>query len=141
MSSAQAVLPLFDSRTLRRQRKKVRQISKGQYAILRDTDRLSKRAADVLHALAAMYNHWQEWPTRGELAAYMHRQGDLPRPDPSLIAPRLTEFSRGIQDRVSGVYAGGGVIEALPKRPCRIAKTPAHPWRITEAGAIYRLGT
>ena len=135
----QGTLPEFDARARRRIRKNVRKVSKHQYAVLRDGDQLSKRAADVLRSIAAMYNHWQVWPTRGELAAYMHERGDLPRPDPSLIAPRLTEFSIGIKDRDTGAYVGGGVIEALPKRPCRIAKTPAHPWRITEKGAGWRV--
>jgi hypothetical protein len=140
VNAVQPRLPEFDAQTLRQQRKRVRAVSKGQYAHLRDTGKLSKRTADVLRSIAAMFNRTQVWPTRGELAAYMHGRGDIARPDPSLIAPRLTELSRGVMDRVTRVYQGGGVIEVLPKRPCAIAQTPAHPWRVTEAGAKYRVG-
>jgi hypothetical protein len=123
-----------------RPRKRVRAVSKAQYAALRDGDRLSKRAADVLRELAAFYNRRAYWPTAAELTRWMFKHRDLPRDDSRLIAPRLTEFSRGVKDRKTGVYHGGGVIENLPARPCQVAGKKAHPLRITEAGAKFVVG-
>jgi hypothetical protein len=121
-------------------RKQVRKVSRQQYAELRDSDRLSAGQHAVLTAIAAIYNSRQDWPTRAEIATWMFEHGRLPRNDVSLIAPRLTELSRGLMNRKTRVYEGGGVIEALPGRPCRIAQTAAHPWRIVEVGARFRIG-
>lgn len=123
-----------------RPRKRVRAVSKAQYAELRDTDRLSQGQHAVLTAIAAIYNATQTWPTRGEIACWMFEHGRLPRADHALIAPRLTELSRGVMNRKTRQYLGGGVIEPLPKRPCRIAQTTAHPWRIVEVGARFQIG-
>jgi len=131
---------LSESAKIDRPRKRVRQVSKGQYAALRDGDRLSGRTADVLRELAAFYNRRASWPTVQELTTWMFERGDLPRNDSRLIAPRLTELCRGIKDRQTGEYRGGGVIESLPARPCAIAKTKAHPLRITEIGAKFMVG-
>ena len=123
-----------------RPRKRVRAVSKTVYAELRDGDRLTERQHQVLTAIAAIYNATQVWPTRAEIAAWMFAHGRLPRPDHALIAPRLTELSRGVMNRQTRQYVGGGVIEPLPVRPCRVAETQAHPWRVTEAGARFRIG-
>lgn len=125
-----------------RPRKTVRRVSRAQYAVLRDTPGLlTARQHAVLTAIAAIYNATQIWPTRGEIARWMFDHGRLPRPDHSLIAPRLTELSRGVMDRQTRQYHGGGVIEPLPARPCRVAQTPAHPWRVTEIGSRFSVGT
>ncbi len=123
-----------------RPRKRVRAVSKAQYAHLRDGQQLSGRTADVLRELAALYNRRAEWPTVGELALWMFEHKDLPRNDSRLIAPRVTELCRGVMDRETRVYAGGGVIELLPARPCKVAGSKAHPLRITEAGAKFVVG-
>jgi hypothetical protein len=123
-----------------RPRKRVRAVSRAQYAALRDGNQLSKRAADVLRELAAFYNRTAYWPTAAELTRWMFEHRDLPRDDSRLIAPRLTEFSRGVKDRTTGVYRGGGLVDNLPARPCQVAGKKAHPYRITEAGAKFVVG-
>lgn len=121
---------LVDVEPHERPRKRVRQVSVSAYAELRDSGRLSKRTADVFRELAAYYNRKADWPTVHELARWMFEHGDLPRLDARLIAPRMCELSKGIQNRTTKVFHGGGLIDALPARPCAVAKTKAHPWRI-----------
>src|SRR5262249_11348914 len=97
-------------------------------------DRLSACAARVLRELAAYYNRRAVWPTCGELTRWMFEHADVARDDPRLVAPRLTELSRGRRTR-PGEYAGGHVIEALPVRRCHVTGATAHPWRIREKGS------
>jgi hypothetical protein len=113
-----------------RPHKRVRAVSKAVYRELCDSGRLSQRTADTLRCLAAYYDAWEVWPTVAELALWMWQHKDLPRPDSRLCAPRITELSRGVKNRTTGAYEGGGVIEALPARPCRVAGSKAHPWRV-----------
>lgn len=120
-----------------RPRKSVRAVSKAIYAELVDSGRLSKDQRMVLTAIAAIYDRTQAWPTRGELARHLFETFRIARPDPSLFAPRLTELSKGIEDRKTGEFHGGGLLMRLPRRQCAEAKTDASPWRITEAGAKW----
>lgn len=120
-------------------RKRVRAVSSGRYRAMREDGALSRRAADVLRELAAFYNKRAYWPTVQELTFWMFNTGDLPRLDSRLIAPRITELSRGVMNRETREYVGGGVIEALPARRCRVAGSHAHPWRIREQGATFRV--
>ncbi len=114
--------------------KRMRAVSKHQYAQLRDTDRLQQRQHDFLTALAAYTNRWGVAPTVAELAEWAHADGRLPRPDPNLYRPRATELSKG-ERRRGRPTKGGGVIELLPRRRCRVTGRAAHPLRIIEAGA------
>ena len=112
-----------------RPRKRVRAVSKAVYAELRDSERLSKREADVLRELAAYYNRRAEWPTVGELTAWMHEHRDIPRNDTRLVAPRMTALCRTHR-----------IVEPLPARPCAVLGSKAHGWRVTEAGARHLVG-
>jgi hypothetical protein len=116
-----------------RPRKRVRLVSKDVYRELRDSDRLGTRAADVLRSLAAFYNRHQDWPTAPELTRWMVEHGDLPREDFNLVRPRLTEMCVG--RIVDGMTVGGGVLDVLPRRVCRVTGQPAHPWKVREAGS------
>ena len=118
-------------------RKRVRPVSKQLYAELRDSDWLSKRAHQVLTALAHFRNRTTFWPTPAELTADMHRRGLISRPDPRLVAPRLSELVRGRVVRRKGarIREGGGVCEQLPTRRCSITLAEAHPIAIREAGS------
>jgi hypothetical protein len=111
----------------------VRKVSRQQYAVLRDTDRLSARQHEFLTALAAYVNRFQVAPTVAELAQWAHAQGRIPRPDPNLYRPRATELSRG-ENRTGRPSKGGGVIELLPVRKCRVTNRAAHPLRVIETG-------
>ncbi len=112
-----------------RPRKRVRQVSRGTYAELRDSGQLAKREGDVLRELAAFYNRRAQWPTVGELTLWMFEHGDIPRNDTRLVAPRMTELCRTHQ-----------VVEPLPARPCAVLGSKAHSWRVTEAGAKFAVG-
>jgi hypothetical protein len=118
-----------------RPRKRVRQVSRAQYAELRDSDQLGTRAADVLRNLAAFYNRRADWPTAPELTQWMLEAGELPRLDFNLVRPRLTELCIGRHDAATGQLVGGGVIETLPRRQCRVTGRSAHPWRVREIGS------
>lgn len=115
-------------------RKRVRAVSRQVYAELRDSGRLSNSVAKVLRNLAHAYNATQSWPTAAELAYFMKQKGELERDDPRAVAPRLTFLGPG-ERRRDGTIRGGGVIEKLPVRICRVTGSPAHPWRIREKGA------
>lgn len=122
-----------------RPRKRVRAVSKAQYAVLRDTPGLiNRRQHEFITSLAAYVNRYQEAPTVAELVVWAHADGRLPRPDPNLYRPRATEMSRG--RKVDGRYIGGGAIELLPHRTCRVSGKQAHPLRIVEIGAAFRVG-
>lgn len=140
----QLALPEFTPRPLRAVRKAVRKVSRDQYAVLRDTGRLSKRAHEVLTALAHRYYVLQDWATPAELTRWMFRHGTITRESTNLVAPRLSDLVNGRWVRGRGgtrVQVGGGVCELLPKRVCRVTGTLAHPVRIREAGStLPRLG-
>lgn len=118
-------------------RKRTRKVSRMNYVVLRDTGALAHREGQVLRCLAAYFNRTTEWPTAAELAQWMHRKGELPRPDTRLVAPRLTYLGPGYQ-QPDGTVKGGGLIEMLPKRHCRVSGAKAHPYRIRERGSVQQ---
>lgn len=133
-----AQLSMFGLQALRedRPRKRVRKVSREQYARMRDTPGLlSTRTHAVLTALAHYYNARAIWPTAGELTVWMFDHGKLPRKDWTLIRPRLTELSIG-ERRAGRAPKGGGLIERLDPRKCAETGGMAHPWRVVEIGAI-----
>lgn len=120
-------------------RKRVRAVSRQQYAVLRDTDRLSARTHAVLTALAHRYYVTQEWATPAELTRWMFNHGTIPRESTNVVAPRISDLVNGAW--VKGpdgtrVQVGGGVCEFLPKRVCAVTGGLAHPVRIREAGSV-----
>jgi hypothetical protein len=134
----QPVLPEFDTRAARRARKEVREVSRAQYAELRDHPWLTQRTHAVLTALAHRYYVTQAWPTAGELCRWMFRHHGLKREAINVVAPRLSDLVNGRWVTEGGVRrrVGGGVCELLPKRRCTVTGGLAHPIRIREAGSI-----
>lgn len=141
----QPSLPEFDPRTVRRQRKQVRAVSRGNYQVLRDTGVLDARTHAVLTALAHLYYVTQTWPTPAELMDWMFRHGQIPRPATNIIGPRVSDLVNGRVRRRRGQEPTRDTrticCEYLPKRSCRITGGLAHPVRILEAGSLLpRLG-
>jgi hypothetical protein len=115
-------------------RKIVRKVSRVQYAVLREAGALPKRVAQVLRCLSWRRNATGQWSTAAELARWMCQHGEIPRDDSRLVAPRLTFLGPGERLR-DGTVRGGGLIEALPLRTCRVTGKSAHPWRVRERGS------
>lgn len=108
-----------------RPRKRVRAVSKAQYAVLLETPGLlSAKRHHVLTAMAAYREVTTRWPTTSELVTFMVQRRELPRASSNLISGRVTEL------------VNGGVCEFLPRRICAVTGRTAHPVGIREAGSI-----
>lgn len=118
-----------------RPRKRTRQVSRELYRHHRDTGDLAKRTDQVLRCLSWHFNLTTRWPTAAELARFMFEKGELPRDDSRLVAPRLTFLGPG-EKRRGRPLSGGGLIEPLARRLCRVTEQFAHPWRVREQGTV-----
>lgn len=120
--------------------KVVRRVSRQVYAELRKGGAVARSTWIVITALAWFRNSRGYWPTAGELAAFMHSRERIDRPDPRLVAPRITELVRGEVVVVNGekVRRGGGVCTYQRLRKCQLTKKSAHPVAIREAGSLER---
>ena len=132
---------LADVQRAERPWKVVRRVSKLVYLEIRKSGRAGRMTIRVLVALAAYRNATMQWPTAGELTAWMFTQRRIARHDSRLVAPRLTELVRGrvvrLQDG-SKARIGGGLLTLLPTRRCRVTGARAHPVAIREAGSRER---
>lgn len=119
-------------------RKAVRAVSKETYNVLADTGALGAATTKVMRSLKAYINATADYPTPAELAAWMFERGVLPRNNVNAVAPRLTELHIGKVLRREGqdpVRIGGGEIEKLPVRTCRVTGGQAHPVRPRHKGS------
>jgi len=133
----QVALPGFH-RAGRRVRKNVRKVSSGRYATLRDGTILKAAQARVFRCLAAYYNRFQQWPTRAELTEWMFSRREIPRRNINSVAPRISELLNGWHVKLpdgTRRRVGGGAVELLPVRRCRVNGDAAHPVRIRESGS------
>ncbi len=122
----------------RRAWKLQRQVSRLQFTELRDSGTLDKWAQAFSDALTAYLNRFNDPPTLKELTRWAFEDGRIPADDPNLFRPRCTELGPGKRRRQrDGSYTvvGGGQIEYLPVRRCRITQRKAHPIRPREAGS------
>lgn len=110
-------------------------VSRANYKAMQASGRLSARTRDVLDAVRDYVDHVGAWPTRAELAGWMHRHGTLPRNDANLVAPRISELVNGRRDRKTGVALTEPLLRRLPVRPCSVTKTPCHAFALFAAGS------
>lgn len=122
-------------------RKNVRKVSKETYNVLADTGLLGAATTKVMRALKHCINTTQTPPTPEELALWMFQHGVIPRARVQVVAPRLTELHIGKFVRRKGqepLRVGGGEVEKLPLRVCRVTGNMAHPVRPREKGSVLR---
>lgn len=132
---------VFSPRALRGVRQNVRKVSSELFTILRDTGILAGARTKVMRALAAYYMRFQEWPTREELKHWMFVVGIIPRDNPNLVSPRISDLINGWEETNAAgekVRVSGGLVETLPARKCRITGNRAEPVRIRQKGSVQR---
>ena len=113
-------------------RKHGRDTSRARIDYMRDHGLVTARQHLFLDALTT-YTHQHGAPTLGELTDWAWRRGFIPRNEGGFFGPRCTELGPGTRRRQpDGSYTttGGGVIEYLPARVCRITGATAHPIRV-----------
>jgi hypothetical protein len=122
-------------------RKAVRDVSRETYNVLADTGALGAATTKVMRSLKAYINKHADYPTPAELARWMFQTGVLKRDNVNTVAPRLTELHIGKIVRRQGqdpARVGGGEIEKLPLRVCRVTGGDAHPVRPVQKGCEGR---
>ncbi len=118
--------------------KRSRQVSRQSFTQLRDSGELGERQQVFADALTAHMNRFNNPPTLAELTKWAFEDGRIPRNDPNIFRPRATEFAIGkLVTRKDGsqVVIGGGAIEYLDARKCRVTGASARPIRPREAGS------
>jgi hypothetical protein len=118
-------------------RKAVRDVSRETYNVLADTGALGAATTKVMRSLKAYINKHGTPPTPAELTRWMFQAGVIKRDNLNTVAPRITELHIGKVIRRKGqgpVRIGGGEIEKLPLRVCRVTGGDAHPVRPVQKG-------
>lgn len=138
---AQFALPIYDQPVKPERaapfRKAVRQVSKETYNVLADTGALGASTTKVMRSLKAYINRHADYPTPAELCRWMFQTGVIKKDHVNRVAPRLTELHKGKvvrQKDGTRVRMGGGEIEKLPVRQCRVTEGNAHPVRPVQKG-------
>lgn len=119
-------------------RKAVRDVSRETYNVLADTGALGAMCTKVMRSLKAYINRHGHAPTPAELTRAMFEAGVIKRDATNLVAPRLTELDKGKTVRLpdgSTVRLGGGEIQKLPLRLCRVTGNQAHPVQPRQKGS------
>lgn len=135
-------LPLLeDVQREERPWKVVRRVSRQVIYELRKGGYVGRQTIKVITALAWYRNSTMRWPTAAELTRFMFQRKRITRDDPRLVAPRLTEMTRGRVVKLADGErhrVGGGVLALFPVRPCQVTGAMAHPVSIREMGSAER---
>ena len=112
----------------------IRQTSKLQVTVMRDSGQLGQRAGDIAHWLAWHWNATQAHPTTVELAVWIAFKGREDGPDTAIgrfahLDPtaRKNYIAKGIWD-----CQDANVVEAVPhgERVCAVNGRRACVWRL-----------
>lgn len=118
--------------------KRSRQVSRQSFTELRDSGELGRRQQVFADALTAHMNRFNNPPTLAELTEWAFNDKRITRNDPNIFRPRATEFAIGkVIHHKDGrtTVIGGGLIEYLEARTCKVTGATARPIRPREAGS------